>query len=149
MFEYSALLVFAQAYQNNANMKVFYSGTKGQKGLISQILDYSSNSSAVSANLCSILKLTIRFQYLHTLFQHLLLLSLSDSLLSTYLVSRALLSYNNSSKPFLDTLQEVPKQTIITYKATSLTCSYYLLCFHLRRLRQSIILLSYLLRHLS
>lgn len=149
MFEYGAPLVFAWACQNDANMKAFYSATEGWKGLVGWILDCSPDGSAVSANLCGVLEPTVRFQHLHTSFQRLLSLSSSDSPLSACLASRALFSREDSSKPFLDTLQLAPEWTAIACKATSSTRSRYLLRLHLRRSRRSTILLSCSLRHLS
>lgn len=149
MFEYSTPLVFAQACQDKANIKAFHSGTKGQKGLVGQILDCSPNSSIVSTNLYGVLKPTIHFRHLYTSFQRLLLLSIPKSLRSAYLVSRALLPYRHYSKPFLDSLRKAPKWAAIVYKTTLLSYSRRLLRLHLYQSRRSIILLSYSLRHLS
>ena len=68
MFEYGAPLVFAWACQNEANMKAFYSATKGWKDLVGWILDCSPDGSAVGANLCGVLEPAIRFRHLHTSF---------------------------------------------------------------------------------
>jgi hypothetical protein len=131
MFEYSALLVFAWAYQNEANMEAFHSGTEGWKGLIGWILNYSPNSSAVSANLCSVLEPAIRFRHLHTSFQCLLSLSTPESPLSIYLTLRALLPYSNCSKPFLDNLYKAPEWATIICETASSSCSRRLLRLYL------------------
>ena len=149
MFEYGALLVFAWACQNEANMKAFYSRTEGWKGLIGWILDCSPDSSAVGASLCGLLEPAVRFRHLHTSFQRLLSLSTPESPLSTCLASRALVPRGDCGKPFLDSLCEAPEWAAIACDTASSSCSRRLLRLHLCRSRHSAILLSCSLRHLS
>lgn len=149
MFEYGAPLVFAWACQNEANMKAFYSATKGWKDLVGWILDCSPDGSAVGANLCGVLEPAIRFRHLHTSFQRLLSLGTPESPLSACLASKALLPLGGCGKAFLDGLREAPEWAAIAPEIASSSCSRRLLRLHLRRSRRSVILISCSLRHLS